>query len=190
MPLPAVGIAAGLLPAIGQLFGVGRPDTPSYDPKQIQALIAQYYKMLLGGPIGQGMTNQANLGANQFQNSLAAAGARSGLSSTGLGQIAGAGASSLAASGRMGVQSDLLQRAQELAFKTLSGQTAHGEFNALHPSGLQAFLGSLGTSAYPLLLGQNGQKGPVNSNPMPNYGGNPGGTWGNPGRTPPFYPGY
>lgn len=188
---PAIGIAASLLPAIGQLFGVGKPNTPSYDPKQIQQLIAKYYHMLLGGPIGQAQMNSGAIQANQYQHALQSAQAQSGTNLTGLGQIAGAGAQGLGEISRMGVRSDLMQKAQELAFKTLAGQTEHGQFDANHPSGMQAFLGSLGTSAYPLLLNQrNKPPGAVNSNPMPNYGGYPG--WGpNPstGQTPPFYGG-
>lgn len=160
-----LGIGAALLPGIGQLLGVGKPNLPSYGPQDYQRVIEQFYKMLLNGPIGSSMYNQVGLGANQYQHSLARSTAQNGLSGNMLNNIAGAGANSLARFGHLGVQSDLMQQAMHLAQASLQGQQSTGEFNARFPSGLQAFLGSLGTSAYPLLLSPQNNKGmtPVNA---------------------------
>lgn len=158
MPFP-IAAALAAAPAMASLFQ-GGPKIPSYDPGQIQQMIQQFMKMLTGGPIGQGMFQNAALGANQFASGVNANLAQSGLSDTRMGGIAGAGAQSMGAMSRVNVLSELAKMAQGMTSNAMEGQYRSGMAQYNSPHGLSALLGQIGTSAYPLIMGQQ--------NKMPN----------------------
>lgn len=139
------------IPSIAQLFG-GGPQQANYSPAAVLAMMAQYYKGLLGGPIGESALNNATIAGNLMGANLTRSLASSGLSSTGLGSVAGAGAGSFSALNRQQVLADLMKIAQGLTSDTLAGQTTTGQFAWQNPSGFRAAAGSFGTSLWPLLL--------------------------------------
>jgi hypothetical protein len=148
---PALAAAIpGVLTGLGTLFG-GGPKIPNYSPEEMLRNFQMFYRQLQNGPLGQQMLGNASRGASLYRNSLAGAQAASGMGSTGIGLARTAGAGAIGSIARNDVLAQLAQMAQSLSQQSLAGMTQSGMTQYMNPHGLQALLGILGTSAYPLM---------------------------------------
>lgn len=174
---PALAAAIpGVLTGLGTLFG-GGPKIPNYSPEEMLRNFQMFYRQLQNGPLGQQLLGNASRSASLYRNALAGAQAASGFGSTGIGLARTAGAGAIGSIARNDALAQLALMAQSLSQQSLAGQTNYGLQQYANPHGLQAFLGLLGTSAYPLM-----QAGGLGGTPQPNAGAG--------GGTSPWFPNY
>jgi hypothetical protein len=160
----------GAIPGLASLFG-GGPQVPSYSAQDYTKLFSQLYAQMLGSPSGQGQLNQANLAGSQFNNQLNANLGATGMNTTGVGAIQGAGGAGYTSLARNNVLSGIANNAGNTAMNLLGGQQRSGEFNWQNPSGGRAFAGNIGASSWPLILKMmQGQSG-GGSGGQTNFGG-------------------